>query len=297
MKSLRQHVNEALKIKSGTNVRYNNPEYFCHEALEDGYTTKFNNTKNVLQYSIDNCNTWNDLEPATETPEINAGERIYFKGENLHVKELDGIGAFFSYGKKFNVGGNVMSLIYGDDFYNKTELLDKHQFISLFLSNNSLISANDLILPAIKLTEKCYAFMFHYCTSLQEVPELPATKLSENCYEGMFSCCFSLTKAPKLPATELAQTCYGNMFGNCKSLVNAPELPATKLVEECYRFMFGNCLSLKKITMLATDISENDCLNEWVKGVANTGTFVKAKGVKITKCISGIPRGWVVQEI
>ena len=122
MKSLQQVINEKLKL---SDIKLDN--YFYHEALEDGYTTKFIKTENILQYSIDNCQTWNDLKPNTETPEINKYERIYFKGENMKI-ETDGIGNFKS-NKKFNAGGNVMSLIYGDDFKGKTKLLEEEQYL------------------------------------------------------------------------------------------------------------------------------------------------------------------------
>ena len=47
---------------------------------------------------------------------------------------------------------------------------------------------------------------------------LPAMTLSNNCYAGMFSTCPSLTTAPELPATTLTSNCYRNMFYNCTSL-------------------------------------------------------------------------------
>ena len=84
------------------------------------------------------------------------------------------------------------------------------------------------------------------------------------------------------------------MFRGCTSLVNAPELPATTLVLSCYRWMFNGCTSLNVITMLATDISADFCLDEWVDGVAATGTFTKNASATYDPSTIGIPAGWTV---
>ena len=87
------------------------------------------------------------------------------------------------------------------------------------------------------------------------------------------------------------------MFSGCTSLVNAPTLPATTLVLFCYGGMFQGCTSLNYIKCLATDIPDNRCTQEWVRGVASTGTFVKnASMASWTTGTSGIPTGWTVQD-
>ena len=87
------------------------------------------------------------------------------------------------------------------------------------------------------------------------------------------------------------------MFWNCTSLTTAPELPATTLASECYSGMFNGCTSLNYIKCLTTDISASNYTYDWVKGVASTGTFVKAAGMTSWKTgTSGIPRGWTVQD-
>ena len=59
--------------------------------------------------------------------------------------------------------------------------------------------------------------------------------------------------------------------------------------------MFNSCSSLNNITMLATDISATNCLNNWVKGVSATGTFTKAASMTTLPAgDSGIPSGWTV---
>ena len=100
-----------------------------------------------------------------------------------------------------------------------------------------------------------------------------------------------------LPATTLANYCYSYMFYGCKSLTTAPELPATTLANDCYSKMFYGCSKLNYIKMLATDISAFSCLNNWVNGVASTGTFVKnAAMTSLPSGASGIPTGWTVVD-
>ena len=216
-------------------------DYFTFEALEDG---TFQFTKNALQYSVDGGKTWETLAANTATPTITAGSKILWKQTGLTPGTNSGIGRFYATGK-FNVSGNIMSLYYGDDFIEQTDLTGKeYTFNGLFYTLFKLVSAENLILPATTLANYCYGSMFQFCTSLTTAPELPATTLANSCYNSMFYGCTSLTTAPELPATTLAQYCYSYMFNGCTSLTSAPELPATTLANNCYSQMFNGCKSL-----------------------------------------------------
>ena len=163
----------------------------------------------------------------------------------------------------------------------------------MFDGCTSLVNAPEL--PATTLVGRCYVAMFKNCTSLVNAPVLPSTTLAEDCYNGMFENCTSLVNAPALPATTLAGWCYEGMFLRCTSLVNAPALPATVLVTSCYNSMFYGCVKLNYIKMLATDISANRCLDNWVVNVPSTGTFVKHPDADLPSGVSGIPSGWTVE--
>ena len=167
-------------------------------------------------------------------------------------------------------------------------------YYSMFRDCTSLVNGPS-ILPATTLASYCYEFMFQGCTSLVNAPALPATTLASNCYRDMFKGCTSLVNAPALPATTLASYCYRGMFENCTSLVNAPILRTVKLAYYCYRDMFRSCSNLNYIKMLATDISENGCLNNWVDGVSSTGTFVKHPVAVLPSGVNGIPYNWTVE--
>lgn len=266
-------------------------------------------------YSINGA----EWENTGTTITVNRGETIRFKGNNSTYNNNTFSGSTAS----FEVEGNIMSLIYGDDFKNKLTISGYNTFASLFRNCTNLVSAENLILPANTLATWCYASMFYGCTSLTTAPELPATTLAtycyyqmfanctslktapalpattlaDSCYNSMFQSCTSLTTAPTLPATTLAQYCYSTMFNGCTSLTTAPKLPARTLATSCYSNMFNGCTSLNYIKCLATDISANSCTSFWVNGVASTGTFVKNPDMASwTTGRSGIPSGWTVQD-
>ena len=176
--------------------------------------------------------------------------------------------------------------------------LAEYCYSHMFVSCTSLEKA--LELPAATLAKGCYEYMFDDCTSLKTAPQLSATTLAYGCYYFMFWDCKSLTEAPELPATELADSCYYGMFDGCTSLKKSPELLATKLAPYCYSGMFYGCRNLNYIKMLATNISADMCLHNWVNGVATEGTFVKNAAMTSLpsgdNSIHGIPKGWTVEN-
>ena len=226
-----------------------------------------------------------------------AGSKIMFKSTNPSISSSYGIGTFSSTGK-FNISGNIMSMLYGDDFIDKNDLTGKDcVFRELFYYCTNVVEAHRLILPATTLAYSCYQAMFEGCYSLTTAPALPATTLASDCYQYMFNNCTSLVNAPVLPAATLAERCYYGMFSYCTSLVSAPALPATTLARGCYYDMFYDCSSLNNIVMLATDISASSCLTDWVYGVASTGTFYIHKDMaSLSTGSNGIPIGWEVKD-
>lgn len=151
-------------------------------------------------------------------------------------------------------------------------------------------------LPATTLAGSCYNNMFNGCSNLQTAPQLLATTLASGCYEAMFYNCTSLTTAPALPATNLVTSCYSAMFHGCTSLATAPVLPATALESNCYFEMFSGCSNLNSVTCLATPNTSDTY--EWLKDVAETGTFIKSAAVTgwLIDDPSGIPEGWTVKD-
>ena len=203
---------------------------------------------------------------------------------------------------------------------------------NMFTSCSKLENAPAL--PATKLAERCYENMFSK-TALKEIPALPATKLEPYCYLGMFQGCQSLNKTPILPATELADYCYQNMFQST-SLKKVPALPVTKLAVGCYKQMFANsyglggsivlsaeelpaecyqemfswCRKLEKVECLATSMTGNNALTNWLNGAGTeletNPVFVRAEANNKWKNKDGwavsqtsndwyIPTNWTIE--
>lgn len=96
----------------------------------------------------------------------------------------------------FNVGGNIMSLLYGSNFTgNETEFNSNNYYIFTTLFKGSkVVSAAELFLPATTLVYGCYYAMFQNCTSLTTAPTLPDATVTKAglCYAFMFYGCSSL---------------------------------------------------------------------------------------------------------
>ena len=228
--------------------------------------TKFKLSGNSVSYSLDSGTTWASLASDTYSPVVSSGSTIMWKTTNPTINGDNGIGRFYSSGSTFDVEGNVMSLLYGDNYEGQTALQGKNQFRGLFDSNTKVINASGLTLPATAMTANCYRSMFGNCTNLESAPtELPATTLADGCYRYMF-----------------ART----------SITSAPTLSATTLVDSCYESMFSNCLSLSAVTCLATtNISGN--VGSMLFNISTNGTFERASGVN-WPCSADIPATWTV---
>ena len=299
-------------------------DYFTMVVTVGGDVTWAGTGNNALYYSKDNGTTWS--EPSVNiTLSVNEGDKVLWKGETSPIDE-EGIGVFNgSTDVRYTVEGNVMSLLFGDDFKGQTSLENKaYAFYQLFYNNKNITSVENLslpvttlaegcysgmfngctnivyapkVLPATILADYCYSYMFSFCRNLVTTPELPVTTLANGCYSSMFKGCTSLITAPELPATTLADSCYESMFYGCTSLITAPELPATTLAGSCYNSMFYGCTKLNYLKCLATKISASYCLYDWVTNVASTGTFVKASSMTSWSTgTSGIPSGWTVVD-
>ena len=254
-------------------------EYLTFNILSAGtinWTANSTGLTKTIDYKLNN-GEWTSITSNTgsSAPSItvNSGDKLQFRGNNAQyaTNSYSNYNLFSSSTASFELEGNIMSLIYGDNFKNNLTISSTYAFFGLFRNCTKLVSAENLILPA--------------------------TNLANWCYESMFEGCTKLTTAPVLPATKLAPSCYNSMFQGCTSLTTAPELPATTLARSCYSYMFKWCRSLNYIKCLATDISASACTEGWVDGVASTGTFVKAPSMTSwTTDIKGIPTGWAVQD-
>ena len=193
------------------------------------------------------------------------------------------------------VGGNIMSILYGDNFENQTTFAEGtyYNLSRLFDGSTTLVSAEYLVLPATTLTSNCYNGMFYRCESLVAAPELPATTLAMQCYMSMFFGCTSLTQAPALPATTLAEGCYRSMFYRCESLVTTPTiLPATTLAKSCYNDMFSGCTALTTAPALPATTLATSCYSSMFSRCTSLTTAPVLPAKTLTEaCYNGMFNG------
>lgn len=278
-----------------------------HDYSQDYLTTKITSngvidyngtTGNTISYSTDGGNTWSTPSRDARV-NVQSGDTVMWKGSATTFNFTNGIGTFNGYytSASFDVEGNIMSLIYDDDFIGETSLSGKSYAFSLLFTSTDVQNAEKLILPATYLSQYCYNGMFDGCTQLTKAPEIYGTEMEIWTCWAMFRNCTSLVKAPSiLPAMTLTSNCYADMFRGCTSLTTAPELPATTLDDFSYAGMFSGCTNLNYIKMLATDVSEYACLDNWVTNVAASGTFVKNANATLPTGEDGIPSGWIVED-
>lgn len=242
----------------------------------------------VINYSLDNGTTWTSIASSNNVNngfDVAAGDVVIFKGENdYYARPTTSTLLSSSYYTQFTnttaeyiAEGNMMSLIYGDNFAGNDNLPTNttHNFAAMFNGCTGMSNADNLILPAMTLNTCCYRNLFSGC---------------------------KLHTSPKLPATTLAKGCYVNMFINCYTLEEAPDLPAPTLVESCYEgmlYMQSAAYNLRYIKCLARNKSASRCLTNFHNStyVSPTGVFVKYPGVSwVSGGTDGIPNGWTIIE-
>ena len=291
-------------------------DYLTTIARENG-TISFNiwqsmgtNLITSISYSTDNGATWTTTQNQDNKQQhlkidvnVNTGDKVLWKGTAQQTGFFDEgyhsvVGSFFSSTCEYDAEGNVMSMLYGDDFIGKDTIEKTNEFVSLFFDKYDgetecgIVNAKNLALPATTLAYGCYTSMFNGCTSLTSAPELPATTLAASCYYGMFKGCTSLTSAPVLPATTLANSCYGSMFRDCTSLTSAPELPVTTLAEGCYEFMFNGCTSLTSAPILPATTLANFCYHGMFESCTSLTSAPELPATTLVNgCYSGMFRG------
>lgn len=272
-------------------TEYYSNQYFTMEATELGTNVMVTCQPNTLEISSDGV-SWTRLQTGEFT--IDKGGYKLIRGNN-GTSDFNCNLKVTKYGSGVKVYGNIMSLLYRDDFKGKTEMAE-HAFDSLFYheDGNYIVDARNLILPDTT-SRCCYQNMFRNCTTLVAAPELPALNLADSCYSGMFRDCKSLAKAPELPATETSFMCYSGMFRNCESLVKAPVLPALHLAYYCYSSMFRSCKNLSEVTMLATGNVQSLTIDYWLEDTAKSGTVYKNPDLQ-TNLGQYVPDGWEIKD-
>jgi len=263
------------------NVEYWTDEtenYLWMSALEDGQITftipSKNQTANIqyFSWSKDNGTTWetvNNVDNQQVVANINVKclDKVIFKAEcesgtnyTTKASETSSTPCVFTSTCRVNLGGNLASLMYGDNFVGVTTMKTSasHAFFTLF-SDLKVIDASCLVLPFTTLTNAIYQKLFYNNNTLVVAPRcLPAKSLSQQAYVSMFLDCPSLIKGPQILCTTIGKSAMTSMFRGCVSLTEAPVISATTTLGQscCFR-MFSGCTGLTKVQTRFPNVALN----------------------------------------
>lgn len=310
------YIDNYITIRTQNITKYVHIVQFDTSQYESQYLTMAFETSGTIHCSTPgsyrkNGGNWTSVygtDASHFTMAVSAGDIIEWKRTVGST-----YGMFGDTTGKFIVYGNIMSIIYGDNFQNFDD--SKGLYLARTFENcTGLTSAINLVLPATTLNVGwCYSYMFKDCNSLVYPPRiLPAKTLpnrssnTQGCYEGMFQGCHSLLKTPILPAEHInrASSCYSYMFLNCTSLQKtavldypnslsngcysymykgctgltyAFDLPATTLTNYCYFQMFYDCTSLERAPELPATTLAQSCYNNM---------FFRCNSLNYIKCLA-----------
>jgi len=192
-------------------------EYFTIESLEDNNEVYFRyySSGNYMGIEVSkDKNTWNVYSPTSGNGRListlNYGEKLYIKRHDRNYTPEDSgwdSGAlwntsnnqysysYFYCSKYHNVRGNIMSLLTSNDAFKTAKKLSLDYnctFNKLFYQDTKLISAKDLMLPAVTGTENCYRDMFNGCSNLEYAPVIYLNDITNWKIYQMFMGCTKL---------------------------------------------------------------------------------------------------------
>ena len=222
---------EVEKIYIGSDLIYQNAIDYSKIpltliSLDDnnviGWKSNKSTNLKTISVSTDNGATWTSYTASTASAgttlaTLNTGDKLLVKGNN-NLYASSSFYHWFRCTGRFNPVGNMMSLIYGDNFIDKVDFPSgsTYNFAAMF-DSCKVITAENLILPATTLTAFCYTNLFQFCTQLTTSPVLGALTLANYSYQLMFTGCKLLNKITCLATDISASNCVTNMTKNVAS--------------------------------------------------------------------------------
>lgn len=201
-------INDSMKFIKGKESPHLLP-YFYVENITDSeetltikqYISSGTPPSLTIEYSSDTENwfTLGTTSTTAITRTLQPGEKLYLRCNTTSwAYNWDSTNRITGISK---VGGNVMSLIYGENFAGNETTLPQNtyggcHFDGLLNGCTDLLDASELILPVTDVSGfrngHVYAHMFQGCTKLVTAPDLTVDVVGKNLYDQMFSGCTSL---------------------------------------------------------------------------------------------------------
>lgn len=276
-----------VKIVSGSDLLWEkdySKEYFTIEFYDDTHTKNITIGVSSYNYSFDKHNWVAINEGSTITT---TARKVYFKGTNTYNNRA------FVIDTRCKLSGNLVSLIKGDDFLDKTP-----RFYSCgnFLKSNSTVEdLSNLILP-----EYCYGYSwgaaFQDCTKLSKPPKKLPTIFPEGkigCFQWMFVGC-PLEYAPEIPVME---TDGYYLFYNFATFARLKHItiPITRLEGENSLCNAFGATSIETIKVGFKEITSTTALTGWLNDVTTTGILYKPADATYDDSALNLPSTWTVE--
>lgn len=252
--------------------------YLRFTALEDNSSVAFGvraGTPNAytLEYRK-NGGTW--IEYVTEDI-INIDEEEYIEFRKLgtavtQLNKASNAGYKFKMTGKIEISGKLVSLL--DKSMNVINA-GNYCFHSLFISETSIITAENLIFPASTVGYSyVYVAMFSGCSSMVLPPnEFAPLTLGTYACQNMFLNCTSLIKATEIKATYLGTGSLRTMFQGCTSMIDGGDEILAANGTECCSGTFMGCTKLEKAPYFKATTLGNSCYSNLFRGTVNYVTL------------------------
>ena len=253
--------------KAASSYTQNYESYFYAISYDSASLSPANSAVTIY-YSTDtgDTKTWTEFTSAVTL----SYNKTYFKA---NTADLNVGNKIFDATANYEIGGNIMSLIFGDDF--KT----KDSYIKSVVGNDALFSGDTYLVDAYSLVINLNS--------------------ASHSFDSLFRNCTSLTSGPeKIVIRDAGQLALPSTFSGCTSLTTAPEIIVENIAFFSFFNVFANCTNLNSIKFL---LKHNNGafmpFADWVMGVSQTGTFTKNKDANWWQNgKDGIPTGWTVVD-
>jgi surface protein len=241
----------------------NSLKYLTFEALEDNSGVYIFKRKDPtiertinLQYSLDSGETWSsytmpDANASGATISLSKGQSVMFKGNNpegYNETYWDNSNFQIKLAHRFNccgnckLYGNVMSLIYDDNFIDKTEVPNNGSFGMLFVNNTGITEAV-ITFPENYNSKKMGYSIFANCSNLKTIV-FECGDFQDAIYFGN---CDSKLNACHLNIRLNNCTSCKSMFNGCKSLTSLDLSKWNTSNVTNMEFMFNQCSGLTSV--------------------------------------------------
>lgn len=239
-------------------------DYLTIHATSDGYLPWDSNAEIRI-----NGGSWETLNPDSNHCQlIHNGDTVEMRATTR--PEHSGYPNPCNYPlPSFNVSGNVLSVLFGDNYATATSYNGKTLYQFFAGVRVHVKDASKLVMPSFSSANCCkgmfnnswlevapplpyidtlatgaYSAMFGGCTNLRHAPSPNARVIGESSCASMYYHCTSLTSAGDITAVQVGTNGCSEMFYQCTSLATAPAISATTLGVSAFTDMFYGCSSL-----------------------------------------------------